>query len=285
MYFFESFRSYIMALKNNFYIFFRKDRLLFKCIEKKIYYRPIVIGIGFFSFSLFLSGCRTMHEMIQTSKANQKPPLTAPQDITRSPEHISATTPTPELQIPTPLSNSLWKEGARAFFQDQRACRVGDILTVRVVINDKANFKDNLETKRSSKTSAPVPKLFGLEKNIDALGGGLNHTGIFGSSSNTNRDHSGKLDRAAAMTFILAVRVIEVLPTGVLVIYGRQEIRADCQSRDLSLYGFIRPEDISSNNEIPIEKVAEARMIYGGRGVLSNNQSASPLTQLTDIVL
>ena len=181
---------------------------------------------------------------------------------------------------PTPASpNSLWRTGARSFFGDQRARRVGDILTVNIDINDRAQTQNSTQRARSNAISGGVTNFFGLENSLGrAFPGGFDPAKMVGTEGESNASGSGSVNRSERVNLTVAAVVTAVMPNGNMVIQGRQEVRTNREVRELTVAGIVRPEDISSANTIAHTQIAEARISYGGRGDISRVQ-ASPAAQ------
>ncbi|MFC3070766.1 flagellar basal body L-ring protein FlgH [Phenylobacterium soli] len=175
---------------------------------------------------------------------------------------------------PGPASaNSLWRTGARAFFADQRAGRVGDILTVMIDIDDSAKTVNSTTSSRSSGMTAGVPHLLGLESSLGKiLPGGYDPANAIETASKTANTGAGAVNRAEKISLTIAAVVTAVLPNGNLVIQGTQEVKTNTDVRSLTVAGIVRPEDISSANTIKHTQIAEARISYGGRGDISRVQ-------------
>jgi flagellar L-ring protein precursor FlgH len=175
---------------------------------------------------------------------------------------------------PQPASaNSLWRTGARAFFIDQRASRVGDILTVNIDIDDSAKTSNTSASSRTSGASAGVPHLLGLESSLGKiLPGGYDPANAVETSSKSTNAGSGAVTRSEKISLTIAAVVSAVLPNGNMVIQGVQEVRTNNEVRQLTVAGIVRPEDISSSNTIRHTQIAEARISYGGRGDISRVQ-------------
>lgn len=177
---------------------------------------------------------------------------------------------------PTPgpaSANSLWRTGARAFFADQRAGRVGDILTVLIDIDDSAKTVNSTTSSRNSSISAGIPHLLGLESSLGKLlPGGYDPANALETASKTANAGSGAVNRAEKISLTIAAVVTAVLPNGNMVIQGVQEVRTNAELRQLTVAGVVRPEDISSANTIRHTQIAEARISYGGRGDISRVQ-------------
>jgi flagellar L-ring protein precursor FlgH len=175
---------------------------------------------------------------------------------------------------PGPASaNSLWRTGAREFFADQRASKVGDILTVLISIDDSAKTTNQTTTSRQSDITAGVPHLLGLESTLGKiLPSGFDPANALGTNTKTDQAGAGAVTRAEKINLTIAAVVTAVLPNGNLVIQGTQEVRTNAELRQLTVAGIVRPEDISSSNTINHTQIAEARISYGGRGDISRVQ-------------
>jgi flagellar L-ring protein precursor FlgH len=178
----------------------------------------------------------------------------------------------------TPASaNSLWRSGARAFFIDQRANRVGDIVTVQIAINDSAKTSNTSVANRTSASDAALTSLFGMEGKIGRLlppGNDFTSASPFSTESSFSNSGSGSVNRAESISLTVAAVVTGILPNGNLIIEGTQEVRTNAEVRQLTISGMIRPEDISAANTIRHTQIAEARINYGGRGDISTMQKA-----------
>lgn len=172
---------------------------------------------------------------------------------------------------------SLWQRGSGGFFSDQRAARVGDILTIDIRIDDRAQMRNATRREREGSGSAGIPSIIGLDN--------LPTGDIIDLSSSFEASGSGQINRGESINLKVAALVIQTLPNGNLVIAGRQEVKVNQELRELRVAGIIRPQDIRMNNSIPYEKVAEARITYGGRGQLSRQQQRSYGEDIVDIVL
>lgn len=170
-------------------------------------------------------------------------------------------------------ANSLWRPGARAFFIDQRASRVGDILTVNIRIDDRANVQNSSSSSRTSGVTAGVPRFFGLESSLGKiLPSEFNPAEMIQTESETNNAGAGSVTRAEQINLSVAAVVTAVLPNGNMLIQGTQEVRTNAELRQLTVAGIVRPEDISARNTIAHTQIAEARISYGGRGDISRVQ-------------
>src|SRR5690606_36481781 len=179
--------------------------------------------------------------------------------------------------------NSLWRNGSRAFFKDQRAHQVGDILTVKVNITDKAIIANETQRSRSNKEDSGVDNFFGKSK-LPITNSAL-PTRLFTADSTASSDGKGSVNRQEALLTNVAAVVTQVLPNGNLVVEGKQEIRVNFEVRELIVAGVVRPEDIESDNTIESTKIAQARIAYGGRGQITDVQQPRYGQQVMDILL
>jgi flagellar L-ring protein FlgH len=174
---------------------------------------------------------------------------------------------------PRPASaNSLWRNGARTFFHDQRASKVGDILTINVVIADNAQLQNETTANRTSSVNGGFNNLFGLETLVKHAIPGLTAANLVNTNSTLAQDGKGSVARSEAINMTIAAVVTGVLPNGNLTIQGRQEVRVNNELRELTVAGIVRPEDITAANTIQHTQIAEARVSYGGKGQVTQVQ-------------
>ncbi|MGB0748418.1 MAG: flagellar basal body L-ring protein FlgH [Magnetospiraceae bacterium] len=231
---------------------------------------------------LLVSGCNTMSRL---SEVGDGPQVSEIQNPTLMASYRPVSMPMPAPMIAEHNPNSLWRSGARAFFKDQRAKRVGDILTVNLELSDSASFDNTTDRTRDDSESTGVSSLWGWEGTLaDILGKDGDPASLidFGSDHETSGD--GSIDRSETLNLKLAAVISQVLPNGNMVIHGRQEVRVNYELRDLRVTGIIRPEDINPDNSVPHDKIAEMRVFYGGRGALSDLQQPRWGTQMWDIL-
>ncbi len=225
-----------------------------------------------------LSGCAAVDRL---KNIGQPPPLTAIDNPTARPGYKPVQMPMPAALPATYNPNSLWRNGARAFFKDQRAHQIGDILTVTVNITDKAIIDNETKRSRNSKDDSGIDNLFGLNKILNtSIPGRLATT-----NSSTSLDGKGSVNRSEALVTSVAAVVTQVLPNGNLVVEGKQEIRVNFEMRELIVAGIVRPEDIGSDNTIDSSKIAQARISYGGRGQITDVQQQRYGSQVLDVLL
>jgi flagellar L-ring protein precursor FlgH len=227
-----------------------------------------------------LSGCAAFDRL---KNIGEPPALAAVDNPTAKPGYKPVQMPMPAAQPASYNPNSLWRNGSRAFFKDQRAHQVGDILTVKVNITDKANIANGTKRSRDNVEDSGVTDFFGKTK-LPILNSPL-PTRIFSGDSNSSSEGKGSVDRSEALSTNVAGVVTQVLPNGNLVIEGRQEIRVNFEIRELIVAGVVRPEDIESDNTIDSNKIAQARIAYGGRGQITDVQQPRYGQQVLDVIL
>ncbi|WP_337995997.1 flagellar basal body L-ring protein FlgH [Oleispirillum naphthae] len=235
--------------------------------------------------ALALSGCNTLTRL---SEIGEEPKLSAITNPTEKSGYRPVTMPMPDPDTPRPMANSLWRPGARAFFKDQRAAKVGDILTVSVAITDSASLSNSTSQNRGGDgDSMGISSLLGLENSINkVLPNSVDPTTMV-SGVTSSRDHTGTgaIARNETIRISVAAVVVQVLPNGNLVIAGNQEVRVNYELRQLQVSGVIRREDIGSTNTIASSDIAELRVAYGGRGTISDVQTPRYGSQLLDVIL
>ena len=229
-----------------------------------------------------LAGCGALAKLSELGRPPAMAPITDPtKDPTWRP--VSLPMPAPE---PAPAeANSLWRRGSRAFLKDQRASTVGDTLTVLVNITDSADVENNSTRTTAGSQQMGIPNFFGVETVIPRIFHGANPASLVSTNSAGSWQGQGVIKRTDTVTLRLAAIVTQVLPNGDLVVSGRQQMRVNSELRDLSVSGIARPSDIASDNTISHDRLAEARIVYGGRGQSSDIQTPRWGQQLLDIVL
>jgi len=193
-----------------------------------------------------------------------------------------------EFVAPSPRDGtpSLWTGDRGSLLGDRRAVQRGDILTVVIEIDDSASISNSTDRSRSGSESMAIPNLFGVPQRADqSLPEGASLSSAVDLNSNSNFAGDGSVRRNEQLELRVAATVVNVMPNGVLVIEGTQEVRVNFEVRELLVSGFVRPEDISRQNEITYDKLASARISYGGRGQISDVQQPRIGQQVADIIL
>jgi flagellar L-ring protein precursor FlgH len=222
----------------------------------------ITFGAGLAAMTL--GGCAGLDAAIASP---QLTPISNPATYAGS-QRVSM--PLPEPSYEAQAANSLWRAGAKSFFNDQRASKIGDILTVNIEIQDSAQLNNSTARSRTSSTEGGVSALLGLEGVIqNALPGTPSLNPGIGFDSNSASNGQGTVNRQETVNLTIAAVIIDRLPNGNLVIGGSQEVKINNEIRELLISGVIRPEDVAADNTIAHTKIAEARISYGGRGDLS----------------
>ena len=243
-------------------------------------------GSGF--FALLLCGLLSLTACTLDKLENMgKPPaMAAVENPVTKPDYQPLTWPMPPATAEEDqYANSLWQPGARAFFRDQRASRVGDIVRVKVSIKDKAEVDNETKSERKNDEEIDATSIFGFQRELfNWLPGRQDPASLLEVSNNTKAKGKGEMSREEKIQTQIAAVVTQVLPNGNLVIDGRQEMRVNFEVRELGVRGIIRPEDIDADNTIESSKIAEARIAYGGRGQLSAIQQPRWGSNVIDIL-
>ena len=225
-------------------------------------------------------GCSAVDRL---SQIGESPKLNAIENPTAQPGYKPVQMPMPKPEVASYNANSLWRNGSRAFFRDQRAARVGDLLTITVNITDKANLSNQTQRSRSSKEDSGISDFAGSATVTQPLK--IFPGKILTTDSTSSTDGKGSVNRQESLTTNVAAVVTQVLPNGNLVVEGKQEIRVNFEIRELIVAGVIRPEDIEGDNTIDSTKIAQARIAYGGRGQITDVQQPRYGQQVMDILL
>ena len=244
--------------------------------------RSVTRIFAVFAIASVLTGCNALNRL---AEIGGEPPMTTIQNPTKSPKYRPVTMPMPRAQPVAHQPNSLWRAGSRAFFKDQRAAHVGDILTVLIAIDDTAEITNKTTRSRNNTEDASVSALFGYETSLSrVLPEAINPGSLIDLDSQTSNEGAGTIERGETIELKVAAIISQKLPNGNLVLHGRQEVRVNYEVRELQIAGIIRPEDITSSNTISYDKIAEARIAYGGRGHISDVQQPRYGTQVIDIL-
>lgn len=236
---------------------------------------------------LILPGCSAVSRIGDIGKAPDLAPIEAARVVPqqRAPTDRAIQVQPKQTAAINNNENSLWRVGSKDFFRDQRASKIGDILTINITVDDKASIDNQTTRTRSSSDKASAPNFLGLESKLsNILPSAVSPSSLIDMGSTTSNSGSGKVDRSESINLTLAAVVTQVLPNGNMVVQGRQEVRVNFEVRELTVMGVIRPEDISSTNTIQHTQIAEARISYGGRGQLTDVQQARYGSQLFDIL-
>jgi flagellar L-ring protein precursor FlgH len=180
-------------------------------------------------------------------------------------------------------AGSLWGQNNQGLFHDLRAKKIGDVVTVIIDINDKAQFDNASGRSRESGSKGSLAGALGFGGFGAADRSGKASATLDGSASSHSKGE-GTIDRSEKLHLTVAAVVSEVMPDGNLLVSGSQEVRVNFEVRVLNVAGIVRPLDISADNTIAYDKIAEARVSYGGRGRISEVQQPAWGQRLYDAV-
>tara|TARA_R100001143_G_scaffold36518_4_gene34030 strand:- start:49294 stop:49974 length:681 start_codon:yes stop_codon:yes gene_type:complete len=224
--------------------------------------------------------------MERLAAVGQEPAMNPVANPTYDPNYQQVTMPMPKPVTASYMPNSLWRPGSRAFFKDLRASDIGDIVTVVIDIDENAQLDNSTTRTRNNSENVDIDSLLGYENALNSvLPEAVNPAALLAFDGQTNNSGGGAIDRQEAISVSVAAVVTQVLPNGNLVIQGRQETRVNYELRELQIAGVIRPQDISTANTVSYEKIAEARLAYGGRGQVSDFQQPRWGTQIMDVIM
>jgi flagellar L-ring protein precursor FlgH len=239
---------------------------------------PAALGLA-----LLLGACGAADRL---ANVGQAPALSPIEDPTATKGYKPVQMPMPAMEHASYAPNSLWRTGSRAFFKDQRARLVGDLVTVKVKVTDRAQLDNTTKRSRKNGEDFGAARIMGFENKLDRfLPNGSSAGELLKLDSEGSSEGSGSVRRAEQLATNVAAVVTQTLPNGNLVIEGKQEIRVNFEVRELIVAGVIRPEDIESDNTIESAKIAQARIAYGGRGQITDVQQPRYGQQVMDILL
>ena len=244
----------------------------------------IKTSIALLMMASSLSACSGMWSRLED--VGKVPTLAPIENPVNQANYQPVTMPMPVNVQTTAGANSLWSPGSQGFFKDQRAQNVGDIITVKVSAKDNAIMENETEQNRdNNKDSMGIGGMFGFEGYLDdVLPDAVKPDALVDIVSSREISGDGKIDRKESIDMTLAAVVTQVLSNGNLVVEGTQEIRVNYELRQLTVKGVIRRADIRSDNTIESSKIAELRVSYGGKGIISDVQQPRYGRQILDIV-
>ncbi|WP_341367486.1 flagellar basal body L-ring protein FlgH [Yoonia sp. BS5-3] len=232
-------------------------------------------------FALLAAGCTT-------TPVGKPPEFSPPERAAEREAMFNPSFPDPARTSalgPSPRA-SLWTGERGSLLGDRRAMQRGDIMTVVIEIDDSAQISNSSDRSRSASQGADISQLIGIPQRIDErLPDGASSSQLVDLSSQSSASGDGSVSRNEQLTLRVAVTITDVLPNGVLEILGQQEVRVNYELRELIVTGFVRPEDITRQNEITYDKIASARISYGGRGQITDMQQPRYGQQVLESVL
>lgn len=235
--------------------------------------RPALASIA---AACVLCGCAIKPEEIgrhpELSAIGSAPPVIASQAIAAQPQLVHR----------AKSETSVWSDGAADLFRDARAMRIGDVVTVKISIKDKAAIDNSSNRSRESTTNLQGNTSYNV--GIGGFSRQGSGTGQIGTDAKSDFKGTGGVARSESIDLLVAAVVREVLPNGNLIIQGTQEVRVNFELRELTVAGIVRPRDVATDNTISYERIAEARISYGGRGRLTEVQQPAWGQQIIDII-
>src|SRR5271169_4821620 len=244
-------------------------------------FNRIALASTFLTIVSVAGGCSSIDRL---SQIGEQPKLSAIENPTAQPGYKPVQMPMPKPESVSYNANSLWRNGSRSFFKDQRAHQIGDLLTITVNITDQANFANESQRSRAAKDDTGVTAFLG-STTLGAAAQKLWTGRTFQEDSASSYDGKGSIQRQETLQTNVAAVVTQLLPNGNLVVEGKQEIRVNFEKRELIVAGIVRPEDIQSDNTIDSSKIAQARIAYGGHGQLTDVQQPRYGSQVMDVLL
>jgi flagellar L-ring protein FlgH len=232
--------------------------------------------------ALIVTCCALLGGCVDQIKEIGREPALTPVGAGLKPQRVAIVSETPPRDTYR-RGNSFWQDSSADLFRDPRAMRVGDVMTVKISIRDKASLDNTSERKRDSARNLNFDTSYGLNYPfLKGQGDGKIDSSV---NSGTTAKGQGAITRSESIELLVAAVVAEVLPNGNLVISGTQEVRVNQEVRVLSVAGMVRPRDIATDNTISYDKIAEARISYGGRGRMTEIQQPGWGHQLMDLIL
>jgi flagellar L-ring protein FlgH len=232
--------------------------------------------------ALGLSACNVGDRISDVGSA---PKLATIENPVLKKDYQPITMPMPAPNMGEREPNSLWQTGSRAFLRDQRASRVGDIITVVIKIDDKAQIENQTKRTRDNEEKANLDNILGFEGQLKKwLPDAVKPDKLVTLGSDSKIDGKGSVDRSEKINVKIAAIITQILPNGNMVLQGKQQMVVNYDMRELQVSGVIRPEDISSENTVNYEQIAEARIAYGGKGQIMDVQQARYGQQVYDII-
>lgn len=234
------------------------------------------------TLSIPLTACGSMERI---ASIGQEPKQSQISNPLQRENYQPVSLPMPAPQEILQQDNSLWSSNRKTFFEDQRARKIGDILTVVIDIQDEAALENESERTRDSSEDATLGALLGYEQALSSvLPEAVVNTDLVDADADSRHVGSGKIERDEEVKVKVAALITQILPNGNLVIHGRQEVRVNFENRILSVDGVIRPEDVSTENTVNHDQIAEARISYGGKGHITDVQQPRYGQQLYDVI-
>jgi len=181
---------------------------------------------------------------------------------------------------PTYANGSIWQEGSISLFDEHKARRLGDVLTVVIEEEASASKQATTGTKKESGYAASIPNFMGIEQTV--LAEKLNLNALIDAKTSSSFDGNGSTTRKDFLNATITARVMSVLPNGDLRIEGRRSVKVNNEEQIIILAGTVRPKDINHENMISSSRIADARITYSGNGIISDRQQPGWLFNFID---
>ncbi len=240
----------------------------------------IRLSLLFFSFCILTSCTDTIDKLKRIDKA----PDLSMVNFYQPDVEVEDTKWYKENRIKT--TNSLWyNNNSSNFFKDTRTWHVGDLIRIVVKIDDSADLNNSTEALKKKNRKLGIPSFLGLEKIlVEKTNNKLDPKNLISTNSDYSYKGEGEISRAEDIKTEITATVIKILSNGNLLVSGHQEVRVNYELRQIKISGIIRTKDITSNNTINANQIAEARISYGGKGIVSDVQQPNFGSQLLNII-
>lgn len=203
-------------------------------------------------------------------------------------EKAEVKTPAFDEQLPAAQpdysNGSIWQAASGGLTEDNKARRKGDILTVVIVEQSTASKEATTDTGRKASVSAGIPNMLGLETNMTGIKNWMDLSNLLNASTASTYNGSGATTRKENLTATMSAKVVDVLPNGNFLIEGRRNVKVNNEDQIIILEGTVRPRDISQDNTISSSLIADARITYTGKGVISDRQRPGWLMNFLDYI-
>ncbi|MCX5813485.1 MAG: flagellar basal body L-ring protein FlgH [Proteobacteria bacterium] len=199
-------------------------------------------------------------------------------------ENVFRQAPSQQVQTEN-KSGTIWpgSRSTNTFFSDERAIRVGDIITVSIIEVTASKEQATTDLKRTgANVGLGVPNFFGLETN--KIPSSINPASMVTATVKNDFSGDGATTRDGSIKATIAAKVVEVMPNGNLAIEGKREISLNNERKEILFQGIVRPKDIAANNSVLSTQVADAKVILTGVGVIGEKQSPGWLARIFDVV-
>jgi flagellar L-ring protein precursor FlgH len=179
-----------------------------------------------------------------------------------------------------PSGASLFVDGSRGLFEDDRAGRIGDVVIIKIDENDAGSHAATSKLARAGSNDMGVPGSFGLLTALAKSNPDLDPSHLFQTSTAQNFDGQGAVTRSGKLSGTLPVRVRAVTPNGDLYVEGTKVVLVGAEENHLYISGVIRMADIKPDNTVLSSQVADAEIEFTGTGDASDQQRPGWMSRL-----